>query len=170
MNLETLRCLTDGLNNPTYGVNAQLLALPLDGSDTRPTPVALITDESRNFDAALKLIPDTLPAIYVLLASSTLDVFEMNGSSESDISLMIRYLVEDSDSAGAIADTHYTLRAVEKALVAFNSNANASDRVRNGVQLYAMKEVIRDTVTRFSEDKVITAGVQVTFHARDTNS
>lgn len=168
MILETLRLVTNALNNATYGVNAQLDTLGLVAGDTAPPHVFTIVDETRDNQVAVGRYPTTLPALTVVLV----DDVTMWGQVQSDIrdgtiAVLIRYVFTNVETAKGNSDVFYTLRAVEKTLTTFNSPDSESDRILNNIQIVSCDTIIHTHLFENIDDAYVTAGLKATFRVRD---
>lgn len=171
MFLETVRIVTDWLNDGTYGVNALLSALPLDGGDSVPA-VALITDETRNAVAARERFPAAAgPVITVHLARPAIIRTELQGAFRDapDVPVLIRYA--DTNQAATDAGTKnalYTVRAILQSVARLMDQPGVTARVRNQVAIANVKEEVQHVpVFQDVEDKVITGGLVFSFYVRD---
>jgi hypothetical protein len=172
MIIETIRSFTDALNNGTYGVNAQIASLPLDGSDTRPVVMALIADETRNTGVALNAEPATLPAITVHF----LDASDFDGEVQASarhrngsVTIYARGVWRQSKTDAGVTAIYYVTRAMLKCLAAFMSAAHESDRLRNSVQIWECTSVsvMPVHVPDSKDDNLLAGGIKATFNVRD---
>jgi hypothetical protein len=172
MILETIRAVTDWLNNATYGVNAKLSTVTRDGGDPAVDSIQLITDETRNFEVAIRKIPATpRPNISVFLANDVdMSPKEFSGTRNGDVTVIIRYAVDENNTNSGLRDAYYTMRAVIASLKDFNSNGPAPEfaRSRNGVQIIAITEMVEMQPFQTPEDTAISTGLRITFEVRDT--
>lgn len=169
--LETIRMVTAALNNPTYGVNAQLPTLNLDSGDTTPADIPLITDETVNGEAARGRVPkETRPVIAVMLAEDV-DVppEEANtGIVDSEVKVDIRIATSDVETQRGATDQYYYMKAVERCMREFLNNTNAADRSRNGVLLESCTIMGSLRLHLPIDDEDIHGGIRVTLQVRDT--
>lgn len=172
MHLEVIRAVADWLEDPTYGVNAKIDVLDLDGSDAAPADVAAILDETRDGIAALRSLPDdtTVPLLCVFMPSDAQFSAVNQGKQDADtFPVWIAYLDRDTETANAIRDASYVLRAVRKSLNEFHKNGVAA-RTRNGIEI--RNGNVRMSLIRPSTELGATAivmAIQVLYAVRDTD-
>lgn len=173
MILDTVRAWSDWLGNATYGVNALLAGLPLDGTDPAPPALAAIVDETRNGSASRRFIPDTLPALIVRLQEAS-DLSPSVGPNvahrDATVVLATLYAANATLTEQGYRAAYYTLRAVQRSLAKFmdtSISAANTARTRNSVTIYSA--VALQHITNFSalEDTDVLAGVLITFQVRD---
>jgi len=168
MILETIRSLTDGLANATYGVNVKLTSVLLDGSDTRPSSIVTITDETRDAVVARGRLPEALPGIAVSLHDPvTADGEVMTSYRDGTITLAIRCAAQVSDTDKGNSSIYYIMRAIQECLKDYHSNANASDRLRNNVMIGECTDMQIHPPYHPNEDNIIAGGMTVTYSVRD---
>ena len=175
MHLEVIRAVADWLADGTYGVNAKIDTLDLDGSDVAPTDVADILDETRDGIAALRNLPDdtTVPVLCVFMPSDAQFSAVNQGKQDADtFPVWIAYLDRDTAAADAIRDASYVLRAVRKSLNEFHKGTAGAiaARLRNGIEI--RNGNIRMSLIRPSTELGATAivmAVQVLYAVRDTD-
>jgi hypothetical protein len=162
--------VTDGLNNSTYGVSAQLVSVPTGSGEVLPTSVTAY-DETRNADVAVGRYPEAwLPCLTVTLDGDVqLDGEVISGYRDATINVTIRYLTRDIEAHRGNSDVYYVLRAVQRALREFNSNANAADRTRNDVQILECQDITHINLFINIEDIYCTGAIRATFRVRDIN-
>jgi hypothetical protein len=170
MILETLRVVTDALAHESYGVNATLASLPLDGDDVRPEAPATIKDSTRDAIVARNRVNDELPSLTVLLDDGTVDMDGEVQTSyrDADINVVIQYLGKNIDSDGGLADGFYMLRAVERTIRTLMLNENANDRTRNGIQLLQVNSIRHAPGFASANDALAAGELSVSFRVRDT--
>lgn len=171
MLIETLRSVTDALATGSIGVNAQLASIQRDAGDPVPTSVVLITDQTRNFDLALGKTPTEqgYPMILVTINSPVDLKGEVVGTiRDAEIEVLIRYETQGTETDDLVRDTYYTLRAIERCLNQFHSNANASMRTRNGVHLQECLSMQHSTVETYEQGQQVLANISVKYLVRDT--
>jgi len=167
--LETIRCVADGLDNVTYGVNAQLVTVQVDTGDATPPQLAGVFDETRNDQVAVGRYPETYPCLVVTLDGQVSLQGEVTSNyRDAEVTLLIRYVQRSVDTSQARTDGYYTLRAVQKAMKQFFSNANASDRVRNDIQIIECLNFEHIQMFDNIDDAMVTSGIRVTMFVRDS--
>lgn len=174
MILDTLRLVTDWLNDGTNGVNAKIATTPRDGGDSAPTSLTAIVDETRNGAAARRKLPATVPALVVRLATAAPLDAEVGPNSDKrygDIPLAIWYGDRDATSENGNRDAHYILRTVERVLRQLTNPANGAGltaKVRNSVTLLFWKDWRYNTQDEPLEDGTIHGALFVTARVQDT--
>jgi hypothetical protein len=169
MLLETIRMVADALANNTIGVNAQLATLTVDAGDALPASIVTVADETRNGQVAVGRYPTTLPCLTVTLNGQVeLDGEVVSSYRDAEVSILIRFVTQDADTAQGNTNAYYTLRAVVKALREFNRNTNESLRSRNGIHVLECKSLTHVQLFENIDDAYVTGGIEVTFHVRDT--
>lgn len=155
MILEPNRLITDWLNGTltdyaglNKGVGAALTSLFTSGSyndsgDAKPsTPTAY--DETRNAAVARNDVPDTLPAILVSVSRAEWSAIYMAQPPRvGTCSLLVRYVIKNSDTDEGVQDAAYVLRAILISIQELWLPQNDTKRTRNGVTIYP----VGDTVT-----------------------
>lgn len=174
MILDTVRAWSDWLGNGTYGVNALIPGLPLDGTDAAPPMLAAIVDETRSGPASRRMIPETLPALIVRLQEAS-DLSPSVGPNvehrDADVVVATLYAANATSTEQGYRAAYYTLRAVQRSLAKFFDASIAvanTARLRNNVTIYSAKAL--QHITNFSalEDTDILAGLFITFQVRDS--
>jgi hypothetical protein len=166
--VQAQRMITSALRNGGYGVNAQLLALSTDPSDST-TPVATMDDETQNLAVALNRSSGlTLPALVVTLDGDfTITAYTQNNYREAEIPFLIRYVVKDAEADKAQTNTYYTIQALEHCLAAWQLNQNAADRTHNNVQVISTTGMLHSKNWETIEDAFVTGGLRLTLLVRD---
>lgn len=132
--------------NATSGVNALLALVSLDGSDTRPDPLATITNEVDDKAVARDEPPAVLPG----LAVSVDVVTDQEGhvqvvTADGKVNLRFRVTVDNVDTAKAKRDLSYYLVALTKSFRTLMQDAHQAARTRNGYYLETC-EVIKTAI------------------------
>lgn len=168
MILETIRAVADGLANVTYGVNAQLQTIQKDGSDATPQNVVGVYDETRSDEVAVGRYPKAYPHLTVTLDGAVdLQGEVVSGNRDAEVTVLIRYVQKNVDSSMGRTDAYYTMRAVQKALKTFFSNAQAADRNRNNIQIIECQGFEHIQMFDNVDDAMVTSGIRVTMFVRD---
>jgi hypothetical protein len=169
MILETLRMVTDWLNDGTNGVNAMLATMPLDAADSAlPTNLVTISDATRDGNVARKRLPATLPGIGVMALEQSHDATNISvGDDEGEIRIAIRLGFTNAQSEQAVRDSSYYVRAILKSFRRFTSNSDPLVRQRNSVYLEGAHDVKSAMLWEVVDDSIITGAVVVGFHTRD---
>ncbi len=183
MYLSVVREVTDFLNDPTEGVNAQLETMTsqslYDGSDTQPADIDTIVDETRDIQVARREVPEEAagadnPSISVFIFDAVR--FGAPGVNRGapevaqahrdvELQLVIRYHIREIESEEALRDAHYYARATGKCIKAFNANSSA--RTRNQVQFRNMLEMEYEPLFREENDTAVSWYYRLTYHIRD---
>jgi hypothetical protein len=169
MRLEAVRCVTAWLKDVTYGVNAKLAALPLDGTDTRPTAIATIVDETDNANAAFGRFDGlTLPALIVTCSGDPehRDPEQSQTGERVDgyVTVQVRYAERKTASMTAIVDGTYVIRAVIASLRELHKNANVASRTRNSVRLVSCESISEQGSYEEVEDTWLLAAAQFKYY------
>lgn len=162
---EALRVIADALE---AGVNAQLEALPLDGTDTRPDPIISVVDETRDDGVAAGRYPEDLPAITVTLdGDANLKGSAMSDNRDGELSIVIRYIQNDTNNAEARQHGYNVLRAIQRTVHNLFDNANTADRTRNGIQVIDCLTL--DVVSTFQpiNDSMLASAIRLRLFVRD---
>lgn len=162
MILETLRELADALSDPTTGVAAQLLVLPIDAGDARPS-APTVADETRHFNVAVGRAPATLPAL-TLAFDEVVDMDPRTAQSTKDaaVALFIRYVTREKDAETAVQDALYTMRAAERVL-----DRLPLPLLRNGIAVFSCIERRYVPAMQPLEDQWVVSGIRVVMQVRD---
>ena len=169
-----MRIIKDWLDDATNGVNAELAAMTtddLDTNDTVPADVATIIDESRDGNAALKLIPQdlTLPALLIFQSEAfAIPIGLGQGKIKATVGpIAIAYAIRNSDPAAGKEDAFYTMDAVYRSL----NNlfvGNDATRVRAGVQLLNLRNIELAPMDEQIGDATLTLALIIRFQVHDT--
>lgn len=170
----TLRALTDAFNSVTYGINVQIGALQLEGSDTRPATMSLIANElSAGWVATGNLPPSgSVPAIGIQLLEQVEMDGEIQGGAarrEAHITIYSRVILRQSKTEKGNLDMYYSLEAMEKCIGVFMSAAKESDRLRNNMQICECTTMTHTKDMSFVDDNVMAGGIKATFRVRSLN-
>lgn len=169
-----MRIVADWLSDGTNGVNAELAAMTtddLDTSDTVPPNVATIIDESRDGNAALKLIPDdlTLPALLIFQSAAfAIPIALSQGKLKAEVGpIAIAYAVKSSKAEEGKEDAFYTMDAVVRSL----NNlfvGNDATRVRAGIQLVNLRQLELAPMEEERGSAMLTLALITRFQVHDT--
>lgn len=172
MILEGTRLVAEWLADDTYGVNALLNTLSLDGSDSQPSDIATIQTEFDDISVALRRVPDgqTTPALWlfgvdrIMLAGGVTTEFR-----SGEHPLVIGYVHTDLDTEEGLRAASYTLRVVTWSLAALQRQPSAT-RMNNTVALENISSI--DWLPPFVplEDGVLTGGLVVSLKLRDMSA
>lgn len=167
MILETLRVVRDALEDSSIGVNAQLQSIPLDSGDSVPPDVDVL--EPTRDDLAAR--GDSGPERNVILVDVDRPARGVDGTTsqalrKANVTVSIMYAVRDGDSAEAMEDTLYTLRAVLKALADLQDDETM--RTRNKVQVIHPTRIEYGEVNQDLGQGTITGLVVAEYNVRDT--
>lgn len=158
------------VSSASQSVGTHLAAMTYDGSDTAPT-TPTVTDSTRSSLAARKDQPATLPGLVVTVDECTLEAGPFSQTQhEGRVRVLIRYVDDETDSAAAMRDAWYVLRAVRRSLRRFHlAQENNAGRKRNNLALLPTpEEPMRFAVAEAApEDGGLFAGVYVTYDLRD---
>ena len=123
--------VTDYQGNP-QGLAVHLALITYDGSDTAPaTPV--VFDETRAPTVARDELPDGATVFTVSLFGSEWDAAYMSFSQDGRCTLLLRAGLENVNSAEAVRDSLYLLRAAKRSLLQLYRGENWQQRIRNGI-------------------------------------
>jgi len=176
MKSETLRIVADWLGDATYGVNARLADVPLDGTDTVPDDVVITTaaDDQR---AALQQTPTDaadLPALQVMLYPSPVEQSVPSNRPfppDAQVDVVIRYTASNSQTDKGVRDESITLRAVRWSLgKLFTTGDGNTARSRNEVQVLQPESMRILTFDPALPDTIMTGAVLLTVRVRDLNT
>lgn len=169
-----LRRITAALSDPTTGVNARLAAVPLDSGDTALPAVALIAEETSNPFAARGQLPEadaSFPCLLVGLGDggADYDPHQKVGVRDGTLNVLIRYAARQTESAVGAQQGYDTLRAAQACLTAWiNLDPNVALRTSNGITVWFCERSQIVPLWEPIDDKVITGGLQLAYHMRDT--
>ena len=162
MFLEVVRSLTDWLNDPTNGLVAQLAFIPLEAGDVAPT-VGTIADETRNDVVAQGRIPGDNG-----LAINTQEMPMMDGevqtvTRDGQAKVLMRFGVNSQNTANAVRDTSYVLRAGIRSLRFYNT----SSQQRNSIQIYTCEHLSIKPLWAPLGDQIVTGAILGLWSFRD---
>ena len=169
MILDTVRAVADWLSDGTYGINAALAALDLDGADTAPAGTYAIIDETRDDDATIGR-DGTRPFVRVAAGEvRSLDGQAATYTHDADVPLELLICRATTSPAATVRDLYYTVRATCQVLERLfgTSAAAVAARTRNQVQLSHIENLSTAQVRVELGDTPATAAVMVTIRVRD---
>lgn len=168
MFVDPVRMVADWLEDPTYGVNAMLAALDLDGSDPVPANV-VIADATRDLEVAFGRLPATRPCVTVALYQvPSIDPRPPQGDARDyKPQILIRYGATDDQTEVGVRSRDYTLRAILQSLDRFHRDEHVASRQRNQIQLIAAEEISMLAAYAPIEGGELTAAFLVRYWARD---
>lgn len=177
MKLEVVRLIVAGLADATYGINAKIAALTLDGSDTRPSNPTVYNDVDHKW-VARRIIDDadssniTFPALAVFQFAPLRAADPEVETVVRDVEIQIAFalLLNKQDSAAAIRDTLYFNRALLRWFHWFMGNDQSSSfRTKNGAIIRSVTELTQDEVEEpFGSADCVSATI-ATFRVRETS-
>lgn len=186
MRIELIRVLADWLGTD---VNTRIAAVPVDGGDSQPAPIAGYTDTTYPTPNNLAIFdvtrhpwvsdytqdPPATPALYIGSHTPLL----MKGEPTPDgqvrlpqvpLKVVVAYIADGSNNAAAIRDGEYTLRAVARSIRELDKNTNANTRLRNGVNIVLVEGAMEFWPVWGSVGNARLAGSLVlNYHVRDQN-
>jgi len=171
MRIEACRAITAWLKDDTYGYAAKLAALPLDGSDSRPTTIAdaSIVSEVDDANAAFHRFDGlTLPALIVTVVG---DIEHMDPNQpqtgdrgDATMTVQVRYAEKNTASQTAIVNGTYAIRAVIASLRELHKNDNVASRTRNSIRLVSCESLSEQGVYEEVDDTWLLAAVQLKYY------
>jgi len=174
--LESVRIISDWLQDATYGVNAKLAGVPLDGSDTVPPDIVTFLEETTSGVVARGRLPEDealLPCLAVLQRGAVeLPATVGTSHQEGDVPIAIWYGARDKDSEDGRKDAYYTMRAVRRSLrELFKDDATpkAARSDRSGISLSPSGTVSLQPVFTLEGDTSVSAALELTVKARDSS-
>lgn len=169
-----MRIIKDWLDDVSNGVNAKLAAMTaddLDTNDTVPPNVVTIIDESRDGNAALKMVPQdmTLPALLIFQSDSVVIPIGLGQGKTKAVAgpIAIAYAVRTSEPAAGKEDAFYTMDAVYRSI----NNlfvGNDATRVRAGIQLVNLRNIDLAPMDEQIGDATLTLALIIRFQVHDT--
>lgn len=160
--------VADWLQDATFGVNALLAGVPRDGGDPVPPALASVIDETRDQVAAREQLPKSgFPLLEVFAAGVEIPGDIGGPLLEGDLSVGIRYATKQVNSATAVRDARYTMRAVRRSLMQLNRNENEAARTRNSILLIYCVSLRQVPHFEKREDAWFVGGLVATYKARD---
>jgi hypothetical protein len=120
MIVECCRMIEAVLNDGVVGVNAQIAALPMDSpnggsADTRPSNVTV--RNAADADPTIREVDATFPIVVIDVSKPGVAPGQIwSGVRDSEIDLIIAYVVESGDVAKNFRNTDYTLRAIVRSI------------------------------------------------------
>lgn len=141
MHLNVTRIIADAAEDAVYGVNAWLASVPKDASDAIPSNVT-VRDQTRNDTAARAFAqaqePDGDGPWLDIAAVEPAEIQQLHtgGDTTADgFGVYFRWRIRSASTADAVTEGFLTMRAVRRFLRELCKDAQAADRIRNGVQL-----------------------------------
>jgi len=166
---ETLRRATAWLQDATYGVNAQLAAVPRDAGDAQPANVVVFADEASHEDAALGRSPETVPAIVVTVESARMINDQVvHEVGDGEVVLNLRLYVADVDAKDAKRDASYYLRALSWCVRKWVAQSpGGSARTKNSVQIVEIGAMEFNALYESKDDRIVAGGARLALTVRD---
>ncbi len=163
---EMVRIVAAALRDPTIGVAAQLLTMPLESGD--PTPaVPTILDETTDLQTALDQIPDAAgPFLQVGAGSLRETDITVTPSRKTEVDLAIRYSVRSSLTTRSLSAARQTERAIRRVLSVLPQQSSALT-FRNRAQLFHVTQYAANETRAPSDDVALVIVMQFTVHGRD---
>jgi len=172
MRLEVVRLVTDALNDPTTGVNAQLPGVPRDADDAMP-PNVNIYDETNDDFVIERLPPPKLPAIYVMLDGTITTTGQYLAGTYREttrsVFVTLRYIVSNQDHVRGAADADYTMRAAVRAIAAMFYAGGQKTPVRNSIAILTLTSMSYIPARESVGDATVAGALVIEFNrVRDT--
>lgn len=176
MELEVIRAVSAGLQDATIGINAMIDGLTLDTiGDAPPSHVTVYNYTDHSWVARKKINHDevenghiSLPAVAVYLeAPPQLEPVVRTIYRDGDYPIAISYVTIEPDEVKRMRDALYVNRAVLRFLTRFDSDAHASMRFRNNVNLYVQKSLVQFTPFVRWEAAILAASTIPTYQCRE---
>ncbi len=167
----------------TYGVNAELENVEYDTGDTVTPNVSRIVDESRNGDAARRLVAReetdedfppaeslALPALYVLQGEPMeIPLAKNQAGIDGIVSVLVAYAGKNGETEVGKADAWYTMEAVNRTLTQFHENAKAANRRRANVEIQNFVGGELAVMDEKRGDDYLGLGLTLTYQVKDLN-
>ena len=174
MILGPIRAVATWLDDATYGANAQIANVTLDGDDAAPDPYLSVKDETNDGIVTLSTVPKDEPTPLLLVWQYG----ELEGegnvtlATQQDgvLEIAIADIVKTSQAADGDRDAHYRMAAVRKSLNILHLNDHVDDRLRAGVQI--RNGGITWRITRpdiVLDGAIVAAGIIVQYNIRELN-
>jgi hypothetical protein len=166
---ETLRLASAWLQHGTYGINAQLDAVPRDGGDAQPADITVFQDESQHTDAALGRVPETVPAIVITCESAAmLNDQVARDVGDGEVVLNLRLFLSDVDAQDAKRDASYYLRALQWCVRKWVQQApDATTRAQNSVAILEFGRMEFNSLYETVQDRIVAGGARMVCVVRD---
>lgn len=166
--------LAAALADETTGVNAQLDTVPRDAGDPRPPDVVGVLDQT--LDDLASRDPEGVVDWPVIIVR-WVDLGDLEGTSPTGhrdaLTAVVAagYVTRKADTAAALRDAGYTLRAMQRALRALDLKDpnTAQERLRNGISLRAKRSLaVPGPLTVLENGVGVVAALHITCEVRDT--
>ena len=167
---EALRLTSAWLQHGTYGLNAQLAAVPRDAGDPQPANFTVFATEVDHEDAALGRLPTAAPAVVITVESANVVNDEAaHEIGDGSVVLNVRLSVTaDADAKDMKRDASYSLRALmwcfRKWVV---QDVNATTRKKNSVAILEIGRCEFNSLYETVDDRIVTGGARVPLTVRD---
>lgn len=161
------------LKDVTLGVNAQIAALPLDsanggGQDARPANVTV--RNAFDADPAVREVETTFPVVVIDVPQPGVAPGQIwSGVRDSEVDLIIAYVVESGDVAKNRRNTDYSLRAIVRSIARglLASGKRDTAGTRNGYAISKSSKMKYGSTHQPDYGGVMTGAVQFTLTIRD---
>ena len=173
MILETVRMIAAALDDATIGVNATRASVPTATGVSAPPAVTVLdstTDGRVGRGGVPSLDPSEYPALLVSPADQPVDQQTPGARPwppDATVTVLVRYVTSNTDTAAAERDTSQTIRAVWRCMGQLMLPAGVALRTVAQVSLVSIRSMQAATLYESSEDTIVTGGVLVTCHVRD---
>lgn len=166
---EVLRLATAWAQHGTYGVNAQLAAVPRDVGDSQPAALTVFANESQHEEAALGQLPVSVPALVLTIESAAMLNDEVvHEIGDGEVVLNLRIVVADVDAKDAKRDASYYLRALQWCVRKWTlQDPGGATRAKNSVAILEFGRMDFNSLYETVHDRIVSGGARVACKVRD---
>lgn len=166
--------IADWLADPTNGVNALLLVVPVESGDV-PDP-ATVNDATRHQWVSRDEVPREKELVgNPILAVSLFDEVSCKNNpqllaqawADADLVLSVRYIGAFLDASQGERYASYTMRCVRSSLTLLGRHENLASRERNKVRIKQVQDIRVVPVNVVNEDQGVFAGLAVSLAMQD---
>ncbi len=177
MILETVRIISDWLQDATYGVNAVRLSVPKDTGVT-DFPAVTVLDSTRDGRVARGGVPNLnaneFPCLLVSPADQPTDQQAPASRPfppDATVTVLVRVAMQNVDTARAERDASQIIKCLwwqipQLMLTPAGAIARGDNVPRAGVQVYQIQSMQAATLYEAADDTLVTGGVLVTCRVR----
>ena len=175
MELETTEMLTSWTNGtavPAYGVNALLAGIPRSAGHPLPADLRIVSELTDGWvarDQAPQGELDRGPILALSIWSPTTlePMVHTDTHLDSEVELMMRFLLKDAESHEGTRDIRYYQRALRRSLVGLMLNEHAEHRLKNAILIYELVRLRQAEIFADKRDTPVAIGTIATFKVRD---
>jgi len=171
---EPILIITAWFKHVTNGINAEIATMDsadLFGAYDAPPDIVFIGNRIEDALVARWKEPLESPALYITIDAPSVwdgEVHQVHRNSDR-VTVALRYIVKNADSAEAILWTAHTLRAIVRTAKRLNADANKDSRKLNGIFLPKCEDILLTEWNEAIGSHTATGAAILSYHVSDQN-